>query len=554
MNKIIGLLAIIFLTHPIIAQTGQVRLQIDASKEIGEMKPIYAYFGYDEPNYTYMDNGKKLLTEISRLSPVPVYVRTHNLLTTKEGEPDLKWGYTNVYTEDEQGNPVYDWTIIDKIFESYVERDMRPLVELGFMPKALSTNPEPYEHAWSKKGEFWTGWTYPPTDYDKWAALIYELVIHTKEKYGADEIKTWLWEVWNEPDIGYWSGTFDEYCKLYDYAVDAVKRACPECIVGGPHTTGPGGESGNKFLYGFLEHCLRGINNVTGKTGSPLEYISFHAKGQPEIVDNHIRMNMGAQLNDLVKGFEAVNSFPELKGLPVIIGECDPEGCAACSWKRDPKYGYRNGTVYPSYTASSFAKIYELMDQYDVNLAGALSWAFEFENQEWFAGFRELASNGVDKPVLNVFRMFGMMSGNRVEVTGNPYSANEVIAKGILGKPDINAIAAKDQNSMTIMVWNYFDDDIPGEISNITLNITGLQDGKLLMHHYRVDQEFSNSYEKWKELGEPQEVSEKQFKQIEQAGQLKLYTSPAWIEAKNGITEVQFFLPRQGVSLVKLEW
>lgn len=537
----------------IFPQNKKVALNIDASKEIGEMKPIYAYFGYDEPNYTYMENGKKLLSEIADLSPVPVYIRAHNLLTTKEGEPDLKWGFSNVYTEDENGNPVYDWTIIDKIFDTYIERGLRPLVELGFMPKALSTKPEPYKHEWSSGGELWTGWTYPPKDYKKWAELVYQLVIHAKERYGENEIKTWLWQVWNEPDIGYWSGTFEEYCKLYDYSVDAVKRASPDCVVGGPHTTGPGGESGNKFLYAFLKHCLYGTNYATGKKGSPLEYIAFHAKGQPEIVDGHIRMNMGAQLNDLVQGFTAINSFPELKGIPVILGECDPEGCAACSWKRDPKYGYRNGTVYPSYTASSFAKIYELADKYKINLKGALSWAFEFENQEWFAGFRELASNGVDKPVLNVFRMFGMMNGKRVEVSGNPYSAEEVIEKGVIDKPDINALASKNENNLTVMVWNYHDDDVLKEIADIEISINGMIDGRVLLSHYRVDQKFSNSFTKWTELGKPQKVSDDQFKEIELAGQLKLYTSPEWIDVKDGKAIVRFSLPGQGVSFLKFE-
>ncbi len=534
-------------------QNKKVALNIDASKEIGEMKPIYAYFGYDEPNYTYMENGKKLLSEIAALSPVPVYIRAHNLLTTKEGEPDLKWGFSNVYTEDENGNPVYDWTIIDKIFDTYIERGLRPLVELGFMPKALSTKPEPYKHEWSSGGELWTGWTYPPKDYKKWAELVYQLVIHAKERYGENEIKTWLWQVWNEPDIGYWSGTFDEYCKLYDYSVEAVKRACPDCVVGGPHTTGPGGESGNKFLYGFLKHCLYGTNYATGKKGSPLEYIAFHAKGQPEIVDGHIRMNMGAQLNDLVQGFTAINSFPELKGIPVILGECDPEGCAACSWKRDPKYGYRNGTVYPSYTASAFAKIYELADKYKINLRGALSWSFEFENQEWFAGFRELASNGVDKPVLNVFRMFGMMNGKRVEVSGNPYSAEEVIEKGVIDKPDINALASKNENNLTVMVWNYHDDDVLKEIADIEISINGMIDGRVLLSHYRVDQKFSNSFTKWTELGKPQKINDEQFKEIELAGQLKLYTSPEWIDVKDGKAIVRFSLPGQGVSFLKFE-
>lgn len=536
------------------AQAGPVNLTIDSEKQIGEMKPIYAYFGYDEPNYTYRENGRKLLKEIDELSPVPVYVRTHNLLTSKEGEPDLKWGFTNVYTEDLDGNPVYDWKLLDSIIDAQVESGLRPLVELGFMPKDLSIRPEPYKHEWSTGGAFWTGWTYPPKDYEKWAGLIYNLVLHQKEKYGEEEIRSWLWQVWNEPDIGYWSGTIEEYCKLYDYGVDAVKRACPECTVGGPHTTGPAGESGREFLYKFLEHCVHGTNYVTGEKGSPLEYISFHAKGSPEMVNGHIRMNMGRQLEDISKGLEAVRSYPELADLPVIIGECDPEGCAACSWKRDPKYGYRNGTVYPSYTASSFAKIFELADSFEVNLQGALTWAFEFEDQEWFAGFRELASNGVDKPVLNVFRMMGMMQGQRLEVTGNPYSAFRVIEEGIRDRADINALACADKNEMTILVWNYHDDDILGATDAINITIENFHATRALMHHYRVDQELSNSYTAWQALGAPQDPTKEEYRAVEAAGQLKMLTSPQWIIPLESKVSLEFTLPRQGVSLIRLEW
>ena len=535
-------------------QQDTTRIEILAETEIGEMKPIYAYFGYDEPNYTYRENGQKLLSEIAALSPVPVYVRTHNLLTTQEGQPDLKWGFTNAYTEDRKGRPIYNWTVVDQILDSYVSRGMKPLVELGFMPKALSSNPEPYQHEWSAQGAFWTGWTYPPTDYDKWAELIYQLVLHEKEKYGSEEIESWLWEPWNEPDIGYWSGTFEEFCKLYDYTAEAVKRACPKCTFGGPHTTGPAGKSGNVFLRDFLEHAVNGTNYKTGQKGSTLEYLSFHAKGQPKMVDGHIRMNMGIQLKDIHDGFDIIKDFPELSGLPIIIGECDPEGCAACSWKRDPKYGYRNGTVYPSYTAASFARIYDLMDQKEVNLQGALTWAFEFEDQEWFAGFRELASNGVDKPVMNVFRMFGMMSGQRVKTQSpNSYSALDIIANGVLESPDIHAMATKSENMLSILVWNYHDDDILGAINSVELSIKGLNIDRTLMRHYRVDQDLSNSYTEWEAQGKPQNPTKEQFQAIEKAGQLKLLTSPQWISGSQGEIILNFELPRQGVSLIQLE-
>jgi xylan 1,4-beta-xylosidase len=539
------------------AQQSPIRINVDTSRPTGDMVPFWSYFGYDEPNYTTRKDGQKLLTELSWLSPVTVYVRVHNLLTSKGSStgPDLKWGFTDAYKEDKKGKPIYNWTVVDSIVDTYMQRGMKPLMEIGFMPKDLSSKPEPYEHTWSKGGNIWTGWTYPPKDYNKWRELVYQWVKHSIERYGKEEVTTWLWEVWNEPDIGYWSGTFDEYCKMYDYAADGLKSACPECVIGGPHTTSPRNEKAYSYLTNFIEHCIRGKNFATGKTGTPLQYIGFHAKGSPEFIDGHIRMNMSVQLKDIQKGFEAINSFPKLKNIRIIIGECDPEGCAACSEKRDPKFGYRNGTMYSSYTASSFARIYELMDQYKVNLAGVVSWSFEFEDQEWFAGFRELATHGVDKPVLNVFRMLGMMSGERTQVTSqNGFDARDIITNGVRERNDVHALASKDGNSVWIMVWNYHDDDVPGTASPVEVIVNGIDKSKVLVHHYRVDQQFSNSFEKWKSMGKPQSVTAEQYLQLENAGQLQLFTSPNWMVATNGKAILKFDLSSQAVSLLRLSW
>src|SRR5262249_17375237 len=148
-----------------------VEIRVDANTQLGEMKPIWAFFGYDEPNYTYMKDGKKLLSELAALSPVPVYVRTHNLLTTGDGSAALKWGSTNAYTEDPSGRPHYDWSIVDRILDTYLARKMKPLVEIGFMPEALSTKPQPYRHQWSIDKSYntiFTGWAHPPSNYQKW--------------------------------------------------------------------------------------------------------------------------------------------------------------------------------------------------------------------------------------------------------------------------------------------------------------------------------------------------------------------------------------------------
>ena len=125
-----------------------VTINVDAAKSLGEMKPIWRMFGADEPNYAYVKDGKRLIGELGQMRPDDVFFRAHNLLSTGDGTPAYKWGSTNIYTEDKDGKPVYDWTIVDRIIDTYRARGVHPYLELGFMPEAMSTNPQPYQHEW----------------------------------------------------------------------------------------------------------------------------------------------------------------------------------------------------------------------------------------------------------------------------------------------------------------------------------------------------------------------------------------------------------------------
>jgi xylan 1,4-beta-xylosidase len=539
------------------AQDAAVAIRVEANQRIGPMKPIWAWFGYDEPNYTYMKDGRKLLTDLAKLSPVPVFVRTHNLLTSGDGSPSLKWGSTNAYTEDANGRPRYDWTIVDRIIDTYRERGMKPLVEIGFMPEALSVKPQPYRHDWQPgtKNALFTGWAHPPKDYTKWGELVFQWVRHSVQKYGQKEVESWWWEVWNEPDIGYWQGTPEEYLKLYDYAADGLKRALPTARIGGPHVTAPSGPRAQKFLRDFLEHCLRGTNAATGKTGAPLDYVGFHAKGAPRVMEGAwVRMGVSNQLRAIDGGFSIVASYPELKDIPIVIGESDPEGCAACPMKTDPQNAYRNGTLYSSYTAEQIARTYELADAHKVNIMGAVTWAFEFEDQPYFYGFRDLATNGLAKPVLNIFRMLGQMSGERVAVTSSGALPVDTIRDaGVRERPDVSALASRDAKSIAVMVWNYHDDDRPAPDSPVDLTIAGVPAGRVTMTHYRVDRDHSNTYDAWKAMGSPQPPSREQYATLEKAGQLQELESRS-VTAEKGTVSLSFALPRQGVSLVTLKW
>ncbi|MEO5716566.1 MAG: beta-xylosidase [Luteolibacter sp.] len=530
-----------------------VNITVDASKPLGPLKPIWRYFGADEPNYAYMKDGKKLIAELGELKPKGVYFRAHNLLTTGDGTPDLKWGSTNAYTEDADGKPINDWTITDRIFDTYLERGVRPYVQLGFMPQAMSTHPEPYRHHWTPEAKYDTiylGWTYPPKDYAKWGELCYQWTKHCVEKYGREEVETWWWQLWNEPNISYWKGTQEEFYKLYDYSVEGVRRALPTARIGGPETAG--GPGGGK-LEGFLKHCVSGTNAVTGKQGTPIDLLSFHAKGQPKFVDGHVRMGISSQLKDIDGAFTVIAKFPELKDKPIVIGESDPEGCAAC---QGPQNGYRNGTMYSSYTAASFARKYELADKHGVNLEGALTWAFEFEDQPYFAGFRVLASNGIDHPVLNVFRMMSKMTGDRLTATSDrEIPLDDIVKNGVRKQADVAALASRDGKKISVLVWHYHDDDLAGPDAAIKLTLPGLPvaSGQTKVTHYRIDETHSNAFTLWKALGEPQKPTPAQYTDLEQAGKLATLEPEKKAAISNNSTTVDFTLPRQGVSLLVIE-
>ncbi len=535
-----------------------VAIHVDASKPLGGMTPVWRFFGHDEPNYTYMPDGEKLLGQLAGLGPEPVYVRTHNLLTSGDGTPALKWGSTGVYSEDAEGRPRYDWTILDRIFDTYRRRGVRPYVQVGFMPEALSTRPQPYRHHWTPGGKesISTGWAYPPKDYRKWAELVFQWVRHSVERYGRAEVETWYWEVWNEPNILYWRGTPEEYHKTYDYAADAVKRALPTARVGGPHVAGTKSPEATRFLRDFLEHCLRGKNHATGRVGSPLDFVAFHAKGEPRFVDGHVRTGIGPQLRDIDRGFEVVASYPELKGKPIIIGESDPDGCAACPSTVYPQNGYRNGTLYASYTAASFARKYALAEKHGVNFEGAVTWAFEFEDQPYFAGFRVLSTNGIALPVMNVFRMFGLMGGKRLAVESTGEVGLEAIRRdGVPGTPDVSALASLRAGKVCILAWHHHDDDVPGPDAAVELTLGGLPAGgaPLLLEHFRIDRDHSNAYEAWKRMGSPQRPTPEQRASLERSSDLALLGSPEWVRPEGGKLTLRFTLPRQAVSLLVLD-
>ena len=548
------IITLIFILSPVFAQSQVVTVNVDATKPGKPLKHVWQYYGYDECNYTTTPNCIDLMKTVSQINPDPVYLRQHFLLNSGDGTASLKWGSTNVYIENAYGEPVYSWKIMDGIFDAVIASGCHPLVEIGFMPKDLTIRPEPYRPPQPFGPNEGMGVFFPPKDYDKWAQLIRQWARHSKERYDNVE-QTWLWELWNEPDIFYFQGSYEDYVKLFEYTEQAIHEVMPNATFGGPHVA----NSGSRFLRNFLQHCAEEKNSLTGEIGTRLDYVGFHAKGGVVFRDGHVEMSMRGQLTKHLSGFSAVANVPKFKNTPIIIGEADPDGAAAVPASRSPERGYRNIPAYGTYVAAMMKYSLDLAKQEGVNLRGVLSWAFMFDGMPWFDGYRTLATNGVHKPVLNAFKMLGQLKGNQLSLTSDgAVPMNEILKSSVRERPDINGMSVIDGQTVKILLWNYHDILVPAEPASVRLNVKLPKDyftnaEVVRVSHYRIDDTHSNAYTKWLELGSPQNPTVEMIAQMKEAMQLQLLEPPMLLDVPDNEVTLNFDLPRSGLSLIILE-
>ena len=543
------MLVVVLLAGRRCAWSQAVSVQVDATQRGKPLKHVWQYYGYDECNYTTTPDCKALMRTVAQINPDPVYLRQHFLLNSGDGIASPKWSSTNVYTEDGGGNPVYDWRIMDGIMDAVTASGCRPLVEIGLMPKDLSVRPDPYRPAKPFGPNEGVGVFFPPKDYEKWAELIRRWARHTKARYQNAE-ETWLWELWNEPDIFYFQGTYENYEKLFEYTEQALHEVMPAAVFGGPHVAGVG-----KFMHRFLTHCARENNSLTGKTGTRLDYIGFHAKGGIDFRDGYVRMSMRGQLQKHQRGFAMVASFREFRNTPIIIGEADPDGAAGMPASQSPSRGYRNVPAYGAYVVAMMKYSLDLAEAEKVNLKGVLTWAFMFDGMPWFDGYRTLATNGIHKPVLNAFKMLGRLKGNELPVTSDgAVGLNQILKDSVRARPDINGMAVADSQSVKILIWNYHDYLVPAESASIRLKVKLPPDfdSKARVIHYRIDDKHSNAYTKWLELGSPQNPDAQMLAKLKAAMELEMLEPAKLIDINGGEAALNFDLPRSGLSLVIL--
>jgi xylan 1,4-beta-xylosidase len=211
--------------------------------------------------------------------------------------------------------------------------------------------------------------------------------------------------------------------------------------------------------------------------------------------------------------------------------------------------------MYSSYTAATLARIWDLADKHKVNIEGVLTWAFTFEDQPYFAGYRQLASNGLDLPVLNVFRLFSKMGETRISATSSAeLSLADITANGVRGRPDIGTLATTTKDGkVAILVWNYHDDDVAGPDAAIKLSVAGLGAGASRnLTTWRVDKANANAYTAWQAMGSPQSPTAPQYAVLEKASMLTPEAAKA-VAVSGGRATIDVTVPRQGVALLVLD-
>ena len=531
-----------------------IQARADASLSAGELPHRWNYVGYDECNYTHSPGGMALIRKIGSLGQ-PFHIRTHHLLCTGIRHGFYKWGSTNIYTEDPEGNPVYDFETVDRIVDIWLENNCLPFFELGFMPKDLADpreaeNGASYIAGYGSMDEYrLRGWCQPPKDYGRWYELIFRLAVHLRDRYGEAEISKWYFELWNEPDIFYWHGTPEEYCRLFDYTEAALHRALPGARLGGPATTGGDDPEGSaaRFLRTFLEHTRGGTNHYSGKTGTRLDFTSFHSKGGNYRFDALAEKQTPSVQTFLanIRTQCAVIRECGYAGLECVLSEADPDGWAAGGRFDNFNLNFRNTEYYASWVMCAYKNLFDLAAELNMDLR-PLAWAFMFEGERCFEGTRALSTQGIDKAVMNLFRLLARLGTQRI--------ALDIRRDG--GDPDMPETcgwAIRDGGALQVLLCRHHDDwDREGD-ADVSLAVENLPaDGPVLVTHYRIDREHSNACREWERLGRPDWPDETQRAAILARSGPELLCPPEQARISGGRLDLRFTMPAHAVSLLEI--
>jgi len=408
------------------------------------------------------------------------YIRMHGLLSD-----DMA-----VYREDNHGNPEYNYQYIDPLFDFLLSIGIKPFVELGFMPSALASG--------SQTIFWWKGNVTPPKDYKKWEDFIRNLTEHFTERYGTDEVKTWYFEVWNEPNLspGFWTGTQAEYFKLYQYSVKAIKSVNPNYKVGGPATAGAA------WVPEMISFCTK--NNL------PLDFISTHSYGVNQgFLDEYGNSGTVLSKDPMAVSGDVLNSRKQISGSSMPNLELHYTEWSSSYTPSDP--------IHDSYHEAAY--ILQKIKQVGKAANSMSYWVFTDIFEEagprftpFHGGFGLLNTQGINKPAFYSYQFMNKL--------GN---------KELTNVDSTSWICKDDKGNVQVLLWD-FTNTLPGDSVNnqvyytrdlpakskgkVIVNISKVPKGTYTLEIYTVGYQANDAYSTYLAMNKPHQLTRQQVAQI----------------------------------------
>ncbi len=481
---------------PLTAQLSVQTVTIDAK---APARPFPHYweqmFGSGRAILTLRDSWRRDAREVKQITGFQ-YVRFHAILHDEVG----------VYDEDKDGKPVYNFSYVDQIYDGLLAAGVKPFVEISFMPEKLASKPELFGF-WYKPNNT------PPKDYAKWDDLVSAFCKHLIERYGIDEVASWYFEVWNEPNIDFWAGSPKQqtYFELYDHTARAVKAVNPRLRVGGPATAQAA------WVGDMIDHAV--------KTNVPLDFVSTHVYGNDTSKDvfkteeNIPRDQMVCRAVSMVH--QQIKSSPR-PDMPLIWSEFnaayDNEVAVTDSIYMGP---------WMANTISQCDGMTQMMSYWSI------SDVFEEQGvvkQPFYGGFGLIAAGGIPKPSFYAFEILHYLGDQRIE------NAN----------PNLLVTEAAD-GTLVVAAWNLVNPGDTGSPKTMELNFKGVAPAATVTIT-RVDEQHGDSLAQYDKMGKPRYPTPAQVREIRQASSLK---SPQQLHLSAGRLTLE--LPVNGLAVIRVK-
>ncbi len=517
------------------------------------LAPFYMAFGYANSDYTYTPATRRMYTWLGGYANGCRYMRLHNILTM-HGEGDRHFldgnDYGNPADEHDgfdrvfslvDGELVADWTQVDRVYDQMRAHGMRPIVETHHVPSCIMAG----DAAWRRDNRM----QYVPRDYRLWGRCVRMLVEHVTERYGADEVAQWYWEVWNEPDgVRAFKDDPQRFFALYDHMEHAVHSVDPRYRVGGPATMQ--GEAGFTIFAGFLAHCAHGVNYATGTSGTRVDFLSVHAKaGFP----TDACPNTEVMFACLERYAGILAEYPQFRDIEFFNDESDIIWAGNCGWKHRSFLAFRSTHYFPGFVCKMIATYCtRVIDQLGLNLSVVDS---DNCHQQWerhlFSGNRaQLTPLGdygttdlLPKAAFNAYPLLARLRGARV-----PCRCDDA-GHGV----KFGALATRDEAAAAVLCWHFEDgmnEDLPPRTLELALGEL-VPPGTYRLIHHRIDAEHSSPYTTWCAQGRPDRPDRAQLAALREAAEIALL-EPVRELTLDAQSTVAVTLPMHAVSLVQL--